>query len=75
VFYSCSIPLEAVYTEGSIPPTIYNVVKDEEYHGEIKVGVTFTPEVFFIYIQLSDKANARMLLSIYLYFQKRPYVC
>uniref|UniRef100_A0A804NX70 Uncharacterized protein n=1 Tax=Zea mays TaxID=4577 RepID=A0A804NX70_MAIZE len=26
-----TIPLEAVYTEGSIPPTVYNVVKDEEY--------------------------------------------
>ncbi|XP_052143918.1 elicitor-responsive protein 3-like [Oryza glaberrima] len=39
-----TIPLEAVYTEGSIPPTLYNVVKDEHYCGEIKVGLTFTPE-------------------------------
>jgi hypothetical protein len=37
--------LEAVYTEGSIPPTVYNVVKGEHYCGEIKVGLTFTPEV------------------------------
>lgn len=42
---SCRIPLEALYTEGSIPPTVYNVVKDEEYRGEIKIGLTFTPEV------------------------------
>ncbi|XP_066350416.1 elicitor-responsive protein 3-like [Miscanthus floridulus] len=40
-----TIPLEAVYTEGSIPPAVYSVVKDEEYRGEIKVGLTFTPEV------------------------------
>ncbi|KAF8704023.1 hypothetical protein HU200_031508 [Digitaria exilis] len=40
-----TIPLEAVYTERSIPPTVYNVVKDEEYRGEIKIGLTFTPEV------------------------------
>nr|CAB3447350.1 unnamed protein product [Digitaria exilis] len=40
-----TIPLEAVYTERSIPPTIYNVVKGEKYCGEIKVGLTFTPEV------------------------------
>ncbi|KAG8065421.1 hypothetical protein GUJ93_ZPchr0004g39228 [Zizania palustris] len=39
-----TIPLEAIYTEGSIPTTVYNVVKDEEYRGEIKVGLTFTPE-------------------------------
>ncbi|RLM75351.1 hypothetical protein C2845_PM15G15540 [Panicum miliaceum] len=39
-----TIPLEAVYAEGSIPPTVYNVVKDEEYRGEIKVGLTFTLE-------------------------------
>ncbi|KAG8060104.1 hypothetical protein GUJ93_ZPchr0002g23463 [Zizania palustris] len=39
-----TIPLEAVYTEGSIPPTAYNVVKGEHYCGEIKVGLTFTPE-------------------------------
>jgi hypothetical protein len=37
--------LEAVYTERSIPPTLYNVVKGEKYCGEIKVGLTFTPEV------------------------------
>ncbi|KAM3388241.1 hypothetical protein ACQJBY_010802 [Aegilops geniculata] len=40
-----TIPLDGVYTEGSIPPTVYNVVKDEEYRGEIKIGLTFTPEV------------------------------
>jgi hypothetical protein len=41
--------LEAIYTEGSIPPTVYNVVKEEEYRGEIKVGLTFTPEVIVTY--------------------------
>ncbi|GJM85650.1 hypothetical protein PR202_ga02121 [Eleusine coracana subsp. coracana] len=40
-----TIPLEAVYTERSVPPTLYNVVKGEKYCGEIKVGLTFTPEV------------------------------
>ncbi|KAL5557170.1 hypothetical protein UlMin_039406 [Ulmus minor] len=39
------IPLEAHFTEGSIPSTSYNVVKDQEYHGEIRVGLTFTPEI------------------------------
>ncbi|CAL5015780.1 unnamed protein product [Urochloa decumbens] len=39
-----TIPLEAVFTERSIPPIVYNVVKDEEYRGEIKVGLTFTPD-------------------------------
>ncbi|CAI9784557.1 unnamed protein product [Fraxinus pennsylvanica] len=38
------IPLEGLFTEGSIPPTAYNVVKDEEYCGEIRVGLRFTPE-------------------------------
>jgi len=45
VLGSCRIPLEAVYIEGSIPTTVYSVVKYEEYRGEIKVGLTFTPEV------------------------------
>jgi len=40
-----TIPLEAVYSERSIPPTIYNVVKGEKYCGGIKVGLTFTSEV------------------------------
>ncbi|OAY82574.1 elicitor-responsive protein 3-like [Ananas comosus] len=39
-----TIPLEALFQEGSLPPTAYNVVKDEEYRGEIRVGLTFTPE-------------------------------
>ncbi|XP_063944486.1 elicitor-responsive protein 3 isoform X2 [Daucus carota subsp. sativus] len=38
------IPLDALFEEGSIPPTSYNVVKDEEFCGEIRVGLTFTPE-------------------------------
>ncbi|XP_009408144.2 elicitor-responsive protein 3 [Musa acuminata AAA Group] len=37
------IPLEAVFVEGSLTPTIYSVVKDQRYCGEIKVGLTFTP--------------------------------
>ncbi|KAK2989060.1 hypothetical protein RJ640_018849, partial [Escallonia rubra] len=27
-------PLEPLFMEGSVPPTSYNVVKDEEYCGE-----------------------------------------
>lgn len=47
----CSVPLEPLFLEGSLPPTAYNVVKDQEFRGEIRVGLTFTPEVilcFFI---------------------------
>lgn len=44
----CSIPLEPVFMEGNLPPTVYNVVKDGEFRGEIRVGLTFTPEVIFI---------------------------
>nr|AFK41181.1 unknown [Lotus japonicus] len=38
------IPLDALFEEGSLPETSYNVVKDEEYCGEIKVALTFTAE-------------------------------
>ncbi|GFS34878.1 calcium-dependent lipid-binding (CaLB domain) family protein [Actinidia rufa] len=37
-----TIPLEPLFIEGSIPPTSYNVVKDQEFRGEVKVGLTFT---------------------------------
>ncbi|THF96031.1 hypothetical protein TEA_010798 [Camellia sinensis var. sinensis] len=37
-----TIPLESLFHEGSIPPTSYNVTKDEQYCGEIRVGLTFT---------------------------------
>ncbi|OIW02074.1 hypothetical protein TanjilG_14597 [Lupinus angustifolius] len=39
------ISIDAVVEEGSIPETSYNVVKDEEYRGEIKVALAFTPEL------------------------------
>ncbi|XP_061373776.1 elicitor-responsive protein 3-like isoform X2 [Gastrolobium bilobum] len=39
-----TIPLDALFTEGSIPPVAYNVVKDGHYCGEIRVGLTFTHE-------------------------------
>ncbi|XP_052193661.1 elicitor-responsive protein 3-like [Diospyros lotus] len=38
------IPLEALFREGKIPPTSYNVVKDQQYYGEVRLGLTFTPE-------------------------------
>ncbi|ERM95144.1 hypothetical protein AMTRI_Chr07g31010 [Amborella trichopoda] len=40
-----SIPLEPLFMEGNLPPTAYNVVSsDQTYCGEIRVGLTFTPE-------------------------------
>lgn len=48
MYETCSIPLEPLFIEGSLPPTVYNVVKDQKYCGEIKVGLTFTPEVLFL---------------------------
>ncbi|KAK7251275.1 hypothetical protein RIF29_34327 [Crotalaria pallida] len=39
-----TIPLEPLFMEGNLPPTAYNVVKDGEYRGEIRVGLTFTPD-------------------------------
>ena len=46
VFFStCRIPQDALFVEGSLPETAYNVVKDQEYCGEIKVALTFTAEV------------------------------
>ncbi|KAL0373231.1 UNVERIFIED_CONTAM: Elicitor-responsive protein 3 [Sesamum calycinum] len=50
------IPLEPLFAEGSIPPTSYNVVKDEEYCGEIRVGLNFTPEA-------SRKSSFRRVLE------------
>jgi len=41
------------------PPTVYNVVKDEEYKGEIKVGFIFTPEVFHMFY-CSSKASWKL---------------
>jgi hypothetical protein len=32
-----------VLLEGSLPPAVHRVVKDEEYRGEIKIALTFTP--------------------------------
>ncbi|KAH0857197.1 hypothetical protein HID58_085458 [Brassica napus] len=39
----CSISLEAVFLEGDIPPSAYNVVKDEEFKGEIWIALSFKP--------------------------------
>ncbi|KAJ7951131.1 elicitor-responsive protein 3 [Quillaja saponaria] len=39
------IQVEPVFYEGSLPVTAYNVVKGEDYCGEIRVALTFTPEI------------------------------
>ncbi|KAL6634821.1 hypothetical protein ACP70R_027492 [Stipagrostis hirtigluma subsp. patula] len=66
-----TIPLHAVYTERSILPTLYNVVKGEKYCGEIKVGLTFTPEVMLasgvslkILVDGSSLINKRKILEV-----------
>ncbi|MED6158435.1 hypothetical protein PIB30_032759 [Stylosanthes scabra] len=38
------IPLEPVFAAGSIPETSYNVVKKQNYCGEIRLALTFNPE-------------------------------
>ncbi|KDP25475.1 hypothetical protein JCGZ_20631 [Jatropha curcas] len=38
------IPLEPLFMEGSLPTTSYNVVKDQEYKGEIRLGLNFIPQ-------------------------------
>ncbi|KAJ7951101.1 elicitor-responsive protein 3 [Quillaja saponaria] len=40
-----TVPVEPVFYEGSLLVTAYNVVKGEDYRGEIRVALTFTPEV------------------------------
>ncbi|KAF3448531.1 hypothetical protein FNV43_RR09244 [Rhamnella rubrinervis] len=40
-----TIALEPVLAAGNVPATSYNVVKDEEYKGEIRLSLTFTPTV------------------------------
>ncbi|KAG8363339.1 hypothetical protein BUALT_Bualt19G0012100 [Buddleja alternifolia] len=39
-----TVPLGPVFDEESVPPMSYNVVKDQEYCGEIKIGLKFTHE-------------------------------
>ncbi|BAT97891.1 C2 domain-containing protein [Vigna angularis] len=39
-----NIDLGPLFEVGSLPETVHKVVKDEEYCGEIKVALTFTPE-------------------------------
>ncbi|XP_058744058.1 16 kDa phloem protein 2-like [Vicia villosa] len=38
------ISLDAVLEEGSVPESVYKLVKEDEYCGEIKVALTFKPE-------------------------------
>ncbi|XP_023752797.1 elicitor-responsive protein 3 [Lactuca sativa] len=38
------IPLATLFVEGNIPPTPYNVVINDEFCGEIKVGLQFIQE-------------------------------
>ncbi|WOL18946.1 elicitor-responsive protein 3 [Canna indica] len=53
------IPLEPVFAEGSLPPAVYSVVKEQEYCGEIKVGLTFTPTQLLGKELASNKGSER----------------
>lgn len=69
--------MEPVFTVGSIPETSYNVVKDQKYCGEIKVALTFNPEVnLSALLVLFNQAHAQALVlqSLYWHFKKILYV-
>ncbi|CAB4279862.1 unnamed protein product [Prunus armeniaca] len=38
-----TIPLKTLFVEKKLPPMKYNVLRNKKYHGEIKLGLTFTP--------------------------------
>lgn len=38
--------------EGKLGPSLYNVVKDQEYRGGIRVGLTFNREVILYLVNL-----------------------
>ncbi|CAL2260106.1 unnamed protein product [Prunus armeniaca] len=40
-----TIPLKTLFVEKKLPPMKYNVLRNKKYHGEIKLGLTFTPAV------------------------------
>lgn len=43
-----SIPLLPAFVKGTVSPTTYNIVnKEKEFHGGVKLGLTFTPEPGF----------------------------
>jgi hypothetical protein len=54
----CRIKLEGVIEEeGSIPETAFSVVKDQEYCGEVKVALTFNPEVHLSFMDCREAVN------------------
>ncbi|KAI3787389.1 hypothetical protein L1987_41830 [Smallanthus sonchifolius] len=41
---SGTIPLDALFRDGDIPAKSYNVMKDDAYCGEIRIGLNFTAQ-------------------------------
>ncbi|XP_076891493.1 elicitor-responsive protein 3-like [Bidens hawaiensis] len=39
-----SVPLDALFHDGDIPAKSYNVMKDDAYCGEIRIGLNFTAQ-------------------------------
>ncbi|XP_071741931.1 elicitor-responsive protein 3-like [Rutidosis leptorrhynchoides] len=39
-----SIPLDALFRDGEIRPKSYNVMKDDKFSGEIRIGLSFTAQ-------------------------------
>lgn len=50
--FLCRIPLDAVLDEGSVPESVYKLVKEEQYCGEIRIALTFKPEVIIMMYNL-----------------------
>jgi len=51
-----------VFEWGSIPETSYNVMKNQKYSGEVRVALTFNPEVNLLLIL---KASLSALLILF----------
>ncbi|XP_071730729.1 16 kDa phloem protein 2-like [Rutidosis leptorrhynchoides] len=53
------IPLEPLFLARSIPPTAYNVVINDEFCGEVKVGLEFIPDESHEYEHGHERGHAR----------------
>ncbi|CAL0304664.1 unnamed protein product [Lupinus luteus] len=60
-----NIFLEPVFYEKSIAETVYNVVKEDKYSGEVKVALHFHPEMEAMLVDEENHSGSKELITKY----------
>lgn len=73
-FSLCSVPLGPLFAHGRVPVQSYNVLKGNEFKGELRVALKFSPEVcktYNAFVHIYEKFTTLFSLPSRIHYSRK----